>query len=341
MKNIYSETVSVRTMNGGYDVVMRDGALADIGKIWDLDRRVMIVTDDGVPEIYARSAASSCRSAHIVTLPQGESTKSEKYLSRLWREAIDAHLTRRDAIIAVGGGVVGDLAGLAAATYMRGVDFYNVPTTVLSQVDSSVGGKCAIDFGGIKNIVGAFYQPKGVLLDGDLLVTLPQRHVSNGIAEAIKMAATLDADLFSYIEKNGSSQNVTEIIRRAVKIKIGIVEEDERESGIRSVLNFGHTTAHAIESASGFEDVLHGEAVAIGMIPMTGGEAKARLRGVLRDAGLPTEMPLDAEALTDAVCHDKKMTHGTIKTIICPEIGKWEIVRMTPGEFEKHLTEAK
>ncbi|MBR0303619.1 MAG: 3-dehydroquinate synthase [Clostridia bacterium] len=339
MKKIYSETVPVKTMQGGYDVVMRDGALGDIGTIWDLDRRVMIVTDDGVPAEYARRAASACRSAHIVTLPQGESTKSEKYLSRLWKEAIGAHLTRRDAIVAVGGGVVGDLAGLAAATYMRGIDFYNVPTTVLSQVDSSVGGKCAIDFGGIKNIVGAFYQPRGVLLDGDLLVTLPPRHVSNGLAEAIKMAATFDAKLFSYIEEKGSLQNVTEIIREAVKIKIAVVEEDERESGIRSVLNFGHTAAHAIESVSDFEDVLHGEAVAIGMIPMTRGAARERLRRVLTDADLPTELPVDAVSLTDVVCHDKKMAQGTLKVVICPEIGKWEIVRMTPGEFEKHLTE--
>ncbi|MBQ7670089.1 MAG: 3-dehydroquinate synthase [Clostridia bacterium] len=331
------ETVRVKTIYGGYDVVMEEGALSRIGEFWDLDRNVLIVTDDGVPP-YAEKAAESCKKSRILTLPQGEATKCEKYLAAIWKECCDMGLTRTDCIVAVGGGVVGDLSGFAAATYMRGIDFYNIPTTVLSQVDSSVGGKTAIDFDGYKNIVGAFYDPKGVLIDGALLSTLDRRQFASGISEAVKMAATFDADLFSRFENGAVSY--TELIREALKIKIKVVEEDARESGLRKVLNFGHTIAHAIESTSGFEGILHGEAVAIGMIPMAKGNAGQRIKKVLEKEGLPTSLPVDPKRLTDAVCHDKKMSGDTLSCVVCPEIGKYEIVKMTPEEFEKYVTEA-
>jgi len=334
-----SESVKVNCGASSYDIIMQSGALDSIGEFWNLDRRALIVTDSGVPKEYARAAADCCKEAHIITLPQGETTKSEEYLSALWKECCDFGLTRSDCIIAVGGGVVGDLSGFAAATYMRGIDFYNIPTTVLSQVDSSVGGKCAIDFGRYKNIVGAFYNPRGVLLDGTLLDTLDRRQYANGLAEAIKMAATFDAELFSRFESDDKPE-YTELIREAVKIKVKVVEEDWRESGLRRVLNFGHTIAHAIESVSDFEDILHGEAVSIGMIPMTKGEARVRLRRVLEKSGLPTTLPTTPDKLTSSVYHDKKMSGDTLSCVVCPEIGKWEIVKMTPEEFENYVTEA-
>lgn len=332
-----SETVSVKTSYGNYDVIMEDGALCRVDEFWNLDRNVLIVTDDGVPP-YAEKVAKKCKSSKILTLPQGEATKCEKYLAAVWKECCDMGLTRTDCIVAVGGGVVGDLAGFAASTYMRGIDFYNIPTTVLSQVDSSVGGKTAIDFAGYKNIVGAFYDPKGVLIDGDLLSTLDRRQFANGIAEAVKMAATFDAELFSRFEEGKTSY--TELIRDALKIKIKVVEEDAHEAGLRKVLNFGHTIAHAIESTSDFEGILHGEAVSIGMIPMAKGDAGKRLKALLEKEGLPTELPVDPKCLTDAVYHDKKMSGDTLSCVVCPEIGKYEIVRMTPAEFEKYVTEA-
>ena len=258
----------------------------------------------------------------------------------IWDECVDMKLTRGDCIAAVGGGVGGDLAGFAAATYMRGIDFYNVPTTVLSQVDSSVGGKCAIDFGGYKNIIGAFHQPKGVLIDHALLKTLDRRQFANGIAEAVKMAATFDEKLFSKFETEGE-KDYAHIINEAIKIKIAVVEKDEREAGLRRVLNFGHTAAHAIESTSKFKDILHGEAVAMGMVPMATGEARERIRRVLAREGLPTALPCDPKELTEAVYHDKKMSGDTLRCVVCPEIGKWETVEMTPSEFERHLTEVK
>lgn len=332
-----SETVRVRTSYGTYDVIMEDGALSRVGESWDLDRNVLIITDDGVPP-YAETVAKSCKKSRVLTLPQGEATKCEKYLAAIWKECCNMGLTRTDCIVAVGGGVVGDLAGFAAATYMRGIDFYNIPTTVLSQVDSSVGGKTAIDFAGYKNIVGSFYDPKGVLIDGDLLSTLDKRQFANGIAEAVKMAATFDAKLFSRFEEGKVSY--TELIRNALKIKIKVVEEDAHEAGLRKVLNFGHTIAHAIESTSGFEGILHGEAVAIGMIPMAKGDAAKRIKKVLEKEGLPTDLPVDPKRLTDAVYHDKKMSADTLSCVVCPEIGKYEIVKMTPEEFEKYVTEA-
>ena len=333
-----SETVSVKTSYGSYNVIMEDGALCRVDEFWNLDRNVLIVTDDGVPP-YAEKVAKKCKSSKILTLPQGEATKCEKYLAAVWKECCDMGLTRTDCIVAVGGGVVGDLAGFAAATYMRGIDFYNIPTTVLSQVDSSVGGKTAIDFSGYKNIVGAFYDPKGVLIDGDLLSTLDRRQFASGIAEALKMAATFDKELFSRFEEGSISY--TELIRDALKIKIKVVEEDAHEAGLRKVLNFGHTIAHAIESTSDFEGILHGEAVSIGMIPMAKGDAGKRLKAVLKKEGLPTKLLIDPKRLSDAVYHDKKMSGDTLSCVVCPEIGKYEIVKMTPEEFEKYITEAQ
>ena len=331
------ETISVRTQSGKYTIHCGRGSGSIARDIWNnYNKNVFIVTDNGVPEEYSDRLIRHYGGC-VLSLPQGEATKNEQSLSTIWKECCDYGLTRDDCIIAVGGGVIGDLAGFAAATYMRGVDFYNIPTTVLSQVDSSVGGKTAIDFAGYKNIVGAFHQPKGVILDEDLLETLPARHISNGLAEAVKMAATFDADLFSFIEENDPFENLGRIIRDAVKIKVRVVEEDEREAGLRRVLNFGHTAAHAIESAAGFEDVLHGEAVAMGMIPMADGSAKQRIRKVLEKLSLPTKIPVAPRRLTGAVYHDKKMSGKELTCVICPEIGKYELVKMTPEEFESRI----
>ncbi len=333
--------MTVKAVSGEYSVLSIAGGAKRAAEIWGLTgRRVLVVTDSGVPEEYAKRTAAGCGGS-VLTLPEGEATKCEKYLAAIWSECCSLGLTRGDCIVAVGGGVVGDIAGFAAATYMRGIDFYNLPTTVLSQVDSSVGGKTAIDFGGYKNIVGAFHQPKGVILDEELLSTLPARQVANGLAEAVKMAATFDEDLFSFMEANDPRDYLGEVIRRAVSIKIKVVEEDERESGLRRVLNFGHTAAHAIESAAGFGDILHGEAVAAGMIPMANGEARERLIRVLEKLGLPTRIPVPAKELTRAVCHDKKSYGGKIMCVVCPEIGEYAIEKMTPEEFERRIAEAE
>ena len=191
----------VKTGTGGYNIYLERGALKKAGEYLNLSRRALIVTDSGVPQEYAETVAAQCKEPYIVTLPEGEKTKCFDGFKFLLSKMVEYGFTRSDCVIAVGGGVMGDLAGFAAASFMRGIDFYNIPTTVLSQVDSSIGGKVAIDFEGYKNIVGAFYPPKAVIIDSNTLKTLPERQISNGLAESVKMSLTSDKELFELFEK--------------------------------------------------------------------------------------------------------------------------------------------
>lgn len=323
-----------------YDILIERGIAAHPADHLALDRRVLIVTDDGVPDAYAARVAAACAAPTVITVPQGEESKSPERLLRLLGAMLDAGFTRTDAVVAVGGGVIGDLAGFAAACFMRGIDFYNIPTTLLSQVDSSIGGKTAINLGGVKNIVGAFHQPKKVLIDPDLLATLPARHMANGMAEIIKMAMTSDADLFSMLEGGVTEENLPEVIRRALLIKKQVVEQDECESGLRRILNFGHTFGHGIESAAGLSNLLHGESVALGMLPLCAPELRPRLTSLLSSVGLPTRFTGDVDAALDAVAHDKKMSGQDIRYIYVPAIGSYEIKSLPLAEFRKMIKEA-
>ena len=284
-----------------YDIVIERGCLAKASALCNLDRKVLVVTDSGVPLEYAHAVADQCAEAHLAIVAQGEQSKSLEVFGRLLQTMIEAQFTRGDCVVAVGGGIVGDLAGFVAASYMRGVDFYNIPTTVLAQVDSSIGGKTAINLGGYKNMVGAFYQPRKVLIDLDVLHTLQRRQIANGLAEAVKMALTSDAQLFGLFEEaataggftadagagatgaanalDGTADNATNsdasnaasrtdavyaalephletIIERSLRVKKHVVEQDEREAGLRKILNFGHTIGHGVES---YEQALYGE----------------------------------------------------------------------------------
>lgn len=316
----------------GYDIFVGSGILMRAGELLRLARRVLIVTDTGVPAEYARTVAAQCASPVVVTLPMGEGSKSlanfEQLLSRLLAEGF----TRTDCVVAVGGGVVGDLSGFAAACFMRGIDFYNIPTTLLSQVDSSIGGKTAIDLAGVKNCVGAFWQPKGVLIDPATLSTLPPRQLANGMAEAVKMSLTSDAGLFSLFEAGGENDRET-VILRSLEIKKRVVEADEREGGLRRVLNFGHTLGHGIESAAGLQGLLHGECVALGMLPLCAPEVRARLLPVLTRLGLPTTLPVDPEQVLAAVCHDKKCDGQQVAYVYVPRVGDFEIRHDTVADF--------
>ena len=309
----------------GYDIITERGALSQAGKYLSLDRRVLIVTDEGVPAIYAQTVADQCADPVIETVPMGEGSKSFAVLERLCTTMLRRGFTRGDCVVAVGGGVVGDLAGFAAASYMRGIDFYNIPTTLLSQVDSSIGGKVAINLDGVKNCVGAFYQPKCVLIDSDTLRTLPRRQIANGMAEAIKMAITFDPALFEIFERGEENERLDEVILASLKIKKAVVEADERESGLRRVLNFGHTIGHGIESAEALHGLYHGECVALGMIPMCGEKVAERLIPVLRRVGLPTTLPVDPETALGFVAHDKKCKGKSVTVIYAPEVGAYEI----------------
>ena len=199
-----------------------------------------VVTDSGVPAQYAQMVADQCKDAHIITVPQGEASKSFKILESVLRQMLEFGMGRGDLVIAVGGGVVGDLAGFAASIYMRGIDFINCPTTTLSMIDSSIGGKTAVDLGDTKNIVGAFWQPKLVIVDPDTLATLPRRHFINGLAEAVKASLLADPELFAIFENGDVDAQIGEIICRSLRFKKNIVEQDETEQGMRKALNFGH-----------------------------------------------------------------------------------------------------
>ena len=329
--------VPVKTDTWNSDIVLEPGAIKKAGELLNLNRRVLVVTDSGVPAQYAETVAAQCGEAAIVTIPQGEQSKCFDELRHLLSEMLDKSFTRGDCVVAVGGGVVGDLSGFAASCYMRGVDFYNVPTTLLSQVDSSIGGKTAIDFGGVKNIVGAFYQPKKVIIDPEVLETLSRRQLMAGLAEAIKMAATNDAELFELIENSADlTADLPQIIYRALMIKKSVVEQDPRETGLRKVLNFGHTIGHAVESFNAGK-LLHGECVALGMIPMSGDNAAARIKSVLEKYGLPSKIGQSAEELMPFLKHDKKMASDGIAAVIVDEIGSFRLCRMSADEILSRL----
>lgn len=308
-----------------YDIVVERGILARADKYLNLNRRVLIVTDSGVPAEYAETVLGQCKNGIICTVAQGEASKSIDVFGRLLQTMLDNGFSRKDCVVAVGGGVVGDLSGFAASAYMRGIDFYNIPTTLLSQIDSSIGGKTAINFGGVKNIVGAFYQPKKVLIDAELLKTLPKRQISNGLAEAIKMALTSDRELFDIFESKDIEGNLDEIIIRSLNIKKNVVEQDEKESGLRKILNFGHTIGHGIESSEGMSELYHGECVALGMIPMCSEDIRPRLINVLKKCELYRKLEYDWEKIAEAAFHDKKADGDTVSVTIVNEVGSFEM----------------
>lgn len=321
----------------GYDITIGSGLLSRAGEFFNLDRRVFIVTDSGVPAEYARAVAASAKEAKIITVSMGEGSKSLATLERVLMEMCDFKMTRGDCAVAVGGGVVGDLVGFAAASYMRGIDFYNVPTTVLSEVDSSIGGKTAVNLGKVKNIVGAFHQPRAVLIDTDTLKTLPRRQISNGLCEAVKMSLTSDAELFSLFERLSYDEiieNIEDIIVASLKIKKAVVEEDPTEKGKRKILNLGHTLGHGIEAEEELSGLYHGECVALGILPMVSDEVRARVLPVLKKLGLPTEYKGDTLAAVKFAAHDKKSVAGGVSAVLVNKIGEYEIRKMTLEELE-------
>ena len=331
--------ISVNTSNEGYDIVLEKGALFKVGEYLALNRKVLIVTDDGVPSIYAKTVAKQCNEAFVVTLPQGEKTKCFDSYKSLLSKMVENSFTRSDCVVAVGGGVIGDLSGFVASSYMRGVDFYNIPTTLLSQVDSSIGGKVAIDFCGYKNIVGAFYQPKKVIIDFDVLSTLNERQFSNGLAEALKMSITSDEKLFELLETKDIKENIEEIIKASLLIKKNVVEEDEKEAGLRKILNFGHTVAHAIESDANLKHWYHGECVAVGMIPMCSEDVRKRIIPVLEKLNLPTKVPFDVQNVIKAMGHDKKMSGNNITVITVEKIGQCKMENIPFNELSHKMKE--
>ena len=329
-------TVRVELGKNSYDIIIERGALNNVGTQLDLNRKALVLTDSGVPESYSECVASSCKEAFIYTVEQGEGSKSVESWKAVLEFMLEKGFNRKDCVVAVGGGVAGDLAGFVAASFMRGIDFYNIPTTLLSQVDSSVGGKTAVNLGGVKNIVGAFYQPKKVIIDPEVLKTLPERQISSGLAEAVKMALCFDVELFELFENGDISGNIDTIIQKSVTIKRDVVEKDEKEASLRRVLNFGHTLAHGIEA----QGVLHhGECVALGMLPMCSPEVKQRLIKVLKKCALPVSVSIDKDAMLSAVSHDKKSESDYINIVRVENVGTFKIEKASLKEIERIIQE--
>lgn len=315
-----------------YDIVLERGAIKKVGELFGIKGKVLVVTDSGVPCEYAECVASQFGESYIYTFPQGEQSKNFDTYKAICEKLLEYSFTRKDAVIAVGGGVVGDMSGFAAATYMRGIDFYNIPTTVLSQVDSSIGGKTAIDLNGVKNIIGAFYQPKKVIIDPDVLSTLPERMIKNGLAESLKMGMNFNKELFEMFRNESYLDNIDKIIELSLLIKKRVVEEDEKEAGLRKSLNFGHTIGHGIETTLNGE-LFHGECVALGIIPMCGDKIKDDVIAVIKNIGLPTEYVFDRERVEEIISHDKKSGGEKITVVKCDEIGSFYFEELTVKEI--------
>lgn len=341
------ESLEVRLGERSYPIRLGRGALDSLPDFLKERTRggaLFVVADAQVAKPWAARVLESARaispSAGLHLVPSGETSKSVGELTRIWDALVAARLGRDGAIVAVGGGVIGDLAGFAAASYLRGVDFIHVPTTLLAMVDSSVGGKVAINHPGGKNLLGAFWQPRGVLIDPQVLSTLADAEYRSGLAEVVKYGVIADADLFHTLEARTAdvlareAELVVAIVGRSCAIKAGVVERDERELGERALLNFGHTLGHALEGAGGYSRLRHGEAVAIGMVAAgalaletgTGWSAadQSRLEELLRALGLPVTFPADFPGDAEVVAltrTDKKARGGVVRYVLPSRIG--------------------
>ena len=337
LKTSEIKKIHVTLSEASYDIYIGRNLLQNVNDYFNLDRKVLIITDDHIPDNYVNAVKSNIKNSIIFKVPNGEENKNFDNYQQILKTLVENNFTRTDALLAIGGGMVGDLSGIVASTFMRGIDLYNIPTTLLSQVDSSIGGKTAIDFMHVKNIVGSFFQPKAVLIDVETLKSLPDRQIKNGLVESIKMASTFDKDFFDYLTTMPNIlNNAEEIIYKSLLLKKDVVEKDEKEKNIRRVLNFGHTIGHAIEETMNLK-LLHGECVGIGMLYFSSDEVKNKLRETLEKYKLPTSCDFDKEKVLELIKHDKKASGDTIATIHVNEIGTYDIVKMTIPEISKLL----
>ncbi|EIT66673.1 3-dehydroquinate synthase [Lactococcus garvieae subsp. garvieae] len=341
-----------------YDIIIKKESLLEVGRwvaqLWQ-QQKVVLVTDDNVEPLYGREVASQLRSegfeVFTFTFPAGEASKNLSTVEKLWEFCAQQGLTRSDGVIALGGGVVGDLAAFAASTYMRGIHFLQIPTSLTAQVDSSIGGKTGINSNYAKNMMGTFAQPDGVLIDPEVLKTLEKRDFREGIGEIVKCGLIADKQLWARLNEIQNAdellQEAAYFIRAACEVKRKLVVEDEFDQGTRLYLNFGHTIGHAVEAYAGYGQVMHGEAVAIGMVQISKvAERKglmpegltAQIKAVLQKFQLPqTYEPWDEAALFEILSHDKKARGKMIKIVLVPEIGQAQIHEISLQEMKEYL----
>jgi 3-dehydroquinate synthase len=345
------ETINVALGDRSYDITLGADILDEIGSLCrrlGLSGTAAVVSNTTVAPLYYERVRTSMAAAGyrvvLVELPDGERFKNSATLDLIYDGLVDAALDRGSFLLALGGGVVGDMAGFAAASYLRGIPFVQLPTTLLSQVDSSVGGKTGINHPRGKNLIGAFYQPRAVLIDVATLATLPEREYRSGLGEIVKYGAVLDADFFTFLEENADrllsrdKEALIHAVGRSCAIKASVVAADEREGGVRAVLNYGHTLGHAVETLTGYRQYLHGEAVAIGMVQAArisrhfgfcDDAERQRIERLVKLLDLPVELPaFPRQAYAEALSHDKKVRESGLLFICNSGIGAYRMERI-------------
>ena len=321
---------------GSYPIIIGNGIRQHLTKFMPNAEKILIVTECDVPYAYTQLVKDQFPQAKIMIMPGGEECKSVSWYTRLLKLLAEYHFTRADVMIAVGGGVVSDIVGYVASAYMRGIAYYTIPTTLLAMADASVGGKTALNLTGVKNLVGAFYPPKQVIIDPEVLTTLHERHLHSGMAEIIKMATTNDAELFETLETVKADHiDYVDILKRALLVKIALVEADECETGKRRLLNFGHTLAHAIEGYSGLSgEYTHGEAVALGMLPFCAEGVRGRLASLLSKFQLPVAFQGEMRDVLPFALKDKKSDGDGLHEVFVDEIGQGYVKHITIEEWK-------
>lgn len=358
------DSIKVNLGERSYPIYLGTGILKSFGGTYTKfsnSKKVVIVTNPNVGKLYYDVVEDSLLKEgiepHRIDVPDGEEYKTLTWASRLFDKLIALKADRQTPLIALGGGVIGDMTGFVAATYLRGVPFIQVPTTLLAQVDSSVGGKTGVNHRKGKNLIGAFYQPKFVYIDVDTLKTLDRREMKAGLAEVIKYGVIKDAKLFKYLENNIDiltqdlklkTQNAAllHIVKRSCAIKASVVEADEREGGLRAILNFGHTFGHAVEAVTKYKEYKHGEAVAIGMVfaanlsrkeGLCGKNVVERITDLIKNAGLPTEPPdFPRNSYLKAMEIDKKVIGGELRFVLVEKIGRVRMEKVRLEEYDEH-----
>lgn len=356
-------TVKVDLGARSYEIIIESGILPRVGALIAGvlgGRTALVVTEAKIGKLYGREVLDSLRAAGFqafaAEIPGGEESKTLETVAELYSRLLDVRIDRSGALITLGGGVTGDIGGFAAATYLRGIDYVQIPTTLLAQADASIGGKVGVDLPRGKNLVGAFYQPKKVIIDPDLLATLPYRELAGGLAEIIKHGIIADHELFDFIRSRTDAirrldrDALETVITRSCEIKAGVVSRDEKESGIRAILNLGHTIGHGIEAATGYARHTHGEAVSIGMVAsayiseaigLAEPGISAEIAGALEPFGLPVavDSTVDPEEVIRAIRYDKKFLHGKLSLVLPKRIGEVEICdNVTEPEIRQALS---
>lgn len=330
--------LNVNLKDKSYEVIVERGIIKNFTPYVDIEKKFLIVSDDRIPNVYINTIKKQLKKVDVVIFPHGENNKSLKNYQLVIDKLIQGDYSRKDYIIALGGGVVTDLAGFVASTYKRGMNLINIPTTTLAMVDASVGGKVALNFDKLKNVIGSFYHPNCILIDIDTLETLPKRHYINGVIEALKTGMIGDKELYNIFFNGDYRDHIEEIIYRSLQYKIKIVEQDEKEENIRKVLNFGHTFGHAYETYFLMKNYLHGEAVALGIVTISKDKPYLEdIKKIFTKWGIKLNINVEKDKIINIIRNDKKCDDDIVDLIIVDEIGKSKIVPTKIEDLSRYL----